>query len=53
MTRIVASALLMMGVAVVASAEVRAVPEINAGLATNAVALVTGAALVVRSKLKK
>ena len=50
-SRIASLALLVAGASVVASAT--AVPEIDPGSGLNVVALLAGAAIVVRAKLKK
>ena len=51
-TSILSVGLLVLGVAGLASAAV-SVPEIDAGTGMNAVALLAGAAIVIRARLKK
>ncbi|HEY7392793.1 MAG TPA: hypothetical protein VH640_30010 [Bryobacteraceae bacterium] len=52
MKTLVAVALLLMGVTGAAFSAVTAVPEIDAGSAVNALALISGAVLVIRGRRK-
>jgi hypothetical protein len=51
--RIVTVAMFMLGVAGLAAAQTLPVPEIDPGTGMNAIALLAGAALVIRAGLKK
>jgi len=52
-SRIAAVAMFMLGVAGFAAAQNQGVPEIDPGTGMNAIALLAGAALVIRAGLKK
>ena len=53
MSRFVSVVMLVVGAAALAAASVRPVPEIDPGTGMNVLALLAGAAVVVRSSLKR
>jgi len=53
MLRLASVALLTLGIAALASASIRPIPEIDPGSGMNVLALLAGAAIVVRAGFKK